>query len=118
MRRTYTNWTINIPSRTGRHIRYSIWQRVVGSNEAFYTCSDVEFGGGTNPPPPTTTPPTTTPPPPTTTPPNPGGTWTPGVTYLVGQRVTYGGLTYQCRQQHTALQGWEPPATPALWLAV
>ncbi len=60
---TFTNWTINIPSRTGRHILYSIWQRVVGSNEAFDTCSDVDFGGGTNPPPPTTTPPPHPPPP-------------------------------------------------------
>ncbi|WP_283138039.1 lytic polysaccharide monooxygenase auxiliary activity family 9 protein [Rhizohabitans arisaemae] len=40
---TFTNWTINIPQRTGRHIIYSIWQRVVGSEEAFYTCSDVVF---------------------------------------------------------------------------
>ena len=126
---TFTNGTINIPQRTGRHILYSIWQRVVGSNEAFYTCSDVDFGGGTKPPspppPPTTpdprppSPPPPPPPPPTTTaPPNPGGTWTPGVGCLVGQRVTYGGLTYHCRQQHTALPGWEPPATPALWLPV
>ncbi|GII96993.1 lytic polysaccharide monooxygenase auxiliary activity family 9 protein [Sinosporangium siamense] len=41
---TFTNWTINIPQRTGRHILFSIWQRVVGSEEAFYTCSDVTFG--------------------------------------------------------------------------
>ena len=67
-----------IPQRTGRHILYSIWQRVVGSEEAFYTCSDVDFGGGTNPPPP---PPPTTNPPPTPAahhdapPPPPGGTW-------------------------------------------
>ncbi len=46
---TFTNWTINIPQRSGRHILFSIWQRVVGSNEAFYTCSDVVFSGGTNP---------------------------------------------------------------------
>jgi predicted carbohydrate-binding protein with CBM5 and CBM33 domain len=41
---TFTNWTLNLPQRSGRHILYSIWQRVVGSNEAFYTCSDVNFG--------------------------------------------------------------------------
>jgi chitin-binding protein len=41
---TFTNWTINLPQRTGRHLIYSIWQRVVGSTEAFYTCSDVDFG--------------------------------------------------------------------------
>ncbi|MGH4030861.1 lytic polysaccharide monooxygenase [Actinomycetota bacterium Odt1-20B] len=32
-----------IPSRSGRHLIYSIWQRS-DSPEAFYTCSDVTFG--------------------------------------------------------------------------
>ncbi|HEX4814169.1 MAG TPA: lytic polysaccharide monooxygenase auxiliary activity family 9 protein [Nonomuraea sp.] len=86
---TFTNWTITLPQRTGRHVLYSIWQRVVGSNEAFYTCSDVDFGGGSTPSPdptptvtPTVTPtatPTLTPPgTPTATPTLPGGTWTAG----------------------------------------
>jgi chitin-binding protein len=48
---TFTRWTLDIPQRTGRHVIYSIWQRVVGSNEAFYTCSDVDFGGGPTPTP-------------------------------------------------------------------
>ncbi|KAB1907021.1 carbohydrate-binding protein, partial [Micromonospora sp. AMSO31t] len=26
------------------------------------------------------------------------------------------GLTYRCRQAHTAIPGWEPPNVPALWL--
>jgi hexosaminidase len=71
--------------------------------------------------PPTTAPPTTPPPtttaPPTTTPPT-GTTWQPGTAYQIGSRVTYGGVTYQCRQAHTAQVGWEPPNTPALWLRV
>ncbi|MEU8617011.1 lytic polysaccharide monooxygenase [Streptomyces sp. NPDC048623] len=33
-----------LPSRTGRHIVYMIWQRN-DSPEAFYSCSDVTFGG-------------------------------------------------------------------------
>jgi chitin-binding protein len=33
-----------IPQRTGRHLIYSVWQRS-DSPEAFYTCSDVVFGG-------------------------------------------------------------------------
>lgn len=33
-----------IPERTGRHLIYSVWQRS-DSPEAFYTCSDVVFGG-------------------------------------------------------------------------
>ncbi|MBW4718069.1 lytic polysaccharide monooxygenase auxiliary activity family 9 protein [Saccharothrix obliqua] len=37
----------NLPAgRTGRHLVYSIWQRhYPDSGEAFYTCSDVVFGG-------------------------------------------------------------------------
>ena len=111
---TFTNWTLNIPQRSGRHVVYSIWQRVVGSAEAFYTCSDVDFGGGGNPPPTTTTttpPPTTT----TTTPPPSSGTWAAGTTYQIGNRVTYNGVNYECQLAHTALAGWEPPNTPALW---
>ncbi|MFC5185257.1 lytic polysaccharide monooxygenase auxiliary activity family 9 protein [Actinomadura harenae] len=120
---TYTQWTLNLPQRTGRQLIYSIWQRVVGSDEAFYTCSDVDFGGSTTPTPPPTTPPTTPPPttppttPPPTTPPTqqPGGTWTAGTTYAQGDQVTYGGVTYTCLQGHTAIAGWEPPNAPALW---
>ncbi|MFP3969432.1 lytic polysaccharide monooxygenase [Actinomadura fulvescens] len=118
---TFTNWTINIPARTGRHLIYSIWQRVVGSNEAFYTCSDVDFGGGNETPPPTTPPPTTPPPttPPPTTPPTtpPSGTWASGAAYRSGDQVTYQGTSYRCLQPHTALPGWEPPNTPSLWQA-
>ncbi|MCP2326818.1 chitinase [Hamadaea flava] len=44
--------------------------------------------------------------------------WTAGTLYTAGARVTYGGKTYQCRQTHTALVGWEPPNVPALWQAV
>ncbi|MBB1242473.1 lytic polysaccharide monooxygenase [Streptomyces durbertensis] len=33
-----------VPQRAGRHLVYSIWQRS-DSPEAFYTCSDVVFGG-------------------------------------------------------------------------
>jgi chitin-binding protein len=113
---TFTNWTINIPQRTGRHILYSIWQRVVGSNEAFYTCSDVNFGGGTNPTPSPSPTPTSPSPSPSPTPTQqPGGTWAAGVFYAVGAQVTYAGIRYQCLQQHTSLTGWEPPNVPALW---
>jgi hypothetical protein len=46
------------------------------------------------------------------------GAWAFPVAYTVGQRVTYGGLTYSCRQAHTSQSTWTPPAVPALWLAV
>ncbi|WP_424893411.1 lytic polysaccharide monooxygenase auxiliary activity family 9 protein [Streptomyces sp. XH2] len=35
-----------VPKKSGRHLIYSIWQRS-DSPEAFYTCSDVDFGGRT-----------------------------------------------------------------------
>lgn len=109
---TFTNWTLPIPQRTGRHIIYTIWQRIVGSDEAFYSCADVDFGGGGTPPP-TTTPPTTTT---TTTPaPPPSGSWAAGTSYQIGSRVTYNGASYTCQQPHTAIAGWEPPNVPALW---
>ncbi|MEV0614699.1 lytic polysaccharide monooxygenase [Nonomuraea sp. NPDC050404] len=117
---TFTNWSINLPQRSGRHILYSIWQRVVGSNEAFYTCSDVDFGGGGTPTTPTPTPTPTSPPKPTPTPTSnqPGGTWSAGTAYRVGDRVTFGGQTYECLQAHTALAGWEPSNVAALWKRV
>ncbi|MGW2959539.1 lytic polysaccharide monooxygenase auxiliary activity family 9 protein [Streptomyces sp. NPDC001220] len=34
-----------LPERTGRQLLYAIWQRS-DSPEAFYSCSDVDFGGG------------------------------------------------------------------------
>ncbi|GAA0472937.1 lytic polysaccharide monooxygenase [Streptomyces sp. NPDC046215] len=34
-----------VPKRSGRHLIYSVWQRS-DSPEAFYTCSDVDLGGG------------------------------------------------------------------------
>jgi chitin-binding protein len=40
------SFTGTLPARTGRHIVYKVWQRS-DSPEAFYSCSDVTFGGGT-----------------------------------------------------------------------
>ncbi len=41
---------LNLPARTGRHLLYAVWQRS-DSTEAFYSCSDVTFGGTTGVPP-------------------------------------------------------------------
>ena len=46
------------------------------------------------------------------------GQWAPNVAYAVGDTVTYGGQTYQCRQAHTSQVGWEPPNVLALWLPI
>ncbi|WP_025851486.1 lytic polysaccharide monooxygenase [Paenibacillus ehimensis] len=42
--------------------------------------------------------------------------WAPNVAYTVGTLVTYNGKTYECRQAHTSLVGWEPPNAASLWL--
>lgn len=39
------SWQARLPNKSGRHIIYSLWQRS-DSPEAFYSCSDVVFGGG------------------------------------------------------------------------
>ena len=76
----------------------------------------MDFGGGSNPPnpEPTVGPPNPTPSP-TVGPPPTGGSWAPNTAYAIGARVTYNGLSYQCRQAHTSLPGWEPPNVASLW---
>ena len=37
-----------VPKKSGRHLVYAVWQRS-DSPEAFYSCSDVTFGGGAAP---------------------------------------------------------------------
>ncbi|SDI00986.1 chitinase [Sinosporangium album] len=44
--------------------------------------------------------------------------WAPNTAYTVGTRVTYNGVEYECRQNHTSLVGWEPSNVPALWKVV
>jgi chitinase len=66
-----------------------------------------------------TTPPASSP---TTAPPSDHtgdhATWRAGHAYTMGGVVSYHGHDYKCRQSHTAEHGWEPPRTPALWLAL
>lgn len=108
--------TVNLGSFSGRQKLLAVWN-IGDTASAFYSCVDLQIGGGTTNPPTTTTPPTTNPPttnPPTTTPPG-STTWAAGVQYAVGAVVTYNGLSYRCLQAHKSLPGWEPPTTPALW---
>ena len=110
---------------SGRQTVLARWN-VSDTINAFYACVDVNISGGSgtpNPQPTTPNPQPTTPrpttPAPTTPPANPGsGTWASGTAYKVGDRVTYNGRSYQCRQAHTALTGWEPPNVAALWTAL
>jgi len=41
--------------------------------------------------------------------------WTTGVSYSIGDVVTYQGTDYECVQSHTSQAGWTPTAVPALW---
>ena len=41
--------------------------------------------------------------------------WQTGISYSIGDRVTYEGSTYECIQTHTSQSAWAPDATPALW---
>ncbi|MFC0508731.1 lytic polysaccharide monooxygenase [Micromonospora costi] len=112
--------TVNFGGYSGRQKVLAIWN-ISDTANAFYSCIDLQIGGGGPGPTPTpTTSPTPRPTPTTspTTPPPTGGTWTVGRAYQVGDQVTYGGSTYVCRQAHTAIAGWEPPNVPALWSQV
>ncbi|WP_372504736.1 lytic polysaccharide monooxygenase [Streptomyces lavenduligriseus] len=40
----FSTFTGTLPERSGRHLLYAVWQRS-DSPEAFYSCSDVDFGG-------------------------------------------------------------------------
>ena len=112
--------TVSMGGYTGRQTLLARWN-IADTANAFYSCVDLNIGGGGSTTPPTT-PPTTSPTtdPPTTSPTTPpaGGTWAAGTYYAVGSVVTYGGASYRCIQAHTALVGWEPPNVPALWARI
>ncbi|MFE9677910.1 lytic polysaccharide monooxygenase [Streptomyces sp. NPDC006259] len=40
----FSSFSGSLPERSGRHVLYAVWQRS-DSPEAFYSCSDVTFGG-------------------------------------------------------------------------
>ena len=44
--------------------------------------------------------------------------WAYPVNYVVGNRVSDGGKLYKCQQAHASQEGWNPAATPALWVVV
>jgi chitin-binding protein len=112
--------TVSMGGYTGRQTLLARWN-IADTVNAFYSCVDLNIGGGGSTTPPTT-PPTTSPTtnPPTTSPTTPpaGGTWAAGTYYAVGSVVTYGGASYRCIQAHTAIAGWEPPNVPALWARI
>lgn len=44
--------------------------------------------------------------------------WAYPVAYAEGDRRSYGGKVYKCRQAHTSQTDWNPAATPALWAVI
>lgn len=44
--------------------------------------------------------------------------WADPVAYAEGDRRSYGGKVYKCRQAHTSQEDWKPSATPALWVVI
>ena len=44
--------------------------------------------------------------------------WSYPVAYAEGDRRSYGGKVYKCRQAHTSQTDWNPAATPALWVVI
>jgi predicted carbohydrate-binding protein with CBM5 and CBM33 domain len=129
--------SVDLSRFPGKQKVLAVWN-IGDTPMAFYSCIDLNVGGGgggapsvpdpepTTPPtaPPTTAPPTTppadpgTPPvdPPVTAPPTvaptgdgqPGTEWAADVAYATGDIVTYNGVRFQCRQGHTSLRSWEP----------
>ncbi len=118
---------IDLSSFPGRQTVLAVWN-IGDTPMAFYSCVDLTVGGGggpapsATPPPSATTPPTTAPttaaPPPVAAPGGGGeGSWAPGVAYRAGEKVTFDGRRYRCRQAHSSIRGWEPSIhTLALWL--
>ncbi|MFD9134978.1 lytic polysaccharide monooxygenase [Streptomyces bottropensis] len=45
----FSTFSGTLPQRSGRHVLYAVWQRS-DSPEAFYSCSDVAFGGASSGP--------------------------------------------------------------------
>ncbi|GID94959.1 lytic polysaccharide monooxygenase [Amorphoplanes digitatis] len=119
---------IDLGAFPGRQKVLAVWN-IGDTANAFYSCIDLNVGGGAGS---GTTPPTTAPAPttpavttaptaaPTTGAPAPakdGKAWAPGVTYRTGDEVTYEGVRYRCRQGHSSIRSWEPSIfTLALWL--
>ena len=132
--------TVDLSRFSGKKTVLAVWN-IGDTAAAFYNCVDVNIGGsggsgGTTPSTAPTKAPTTAPSKapskapssaPTTSSPTAtattgtapaGGTeWAPGVSYKVGDKVTYNGVTYQTRQAHQSIRSWEPSIwTLALWL--
>lgn len=44
--------------------------------------------------------------------------WQTSTDYVIGERVRYEGVLYECLQAHTSQEGWEPNVAVSLWARV
>lgn len=102
--------TVNLGGASGKQKLLAVWN-IADTPNAFYSCVDLQVGGGSPSNPPAENPPPAEQPP-------ASGTWANGTYYATGAQVTYNGTAYRALQSHTALPGWEPSSTPALWQAL
>ncbi|WP_203818504.1 lytic polysaccharide monooxygenase [Paractinoplanes ferrugineus] len=130
--------TIDLRKFPGKHTVLAVWN-IGDTVNAFYSCVDLNIGGGSSstPAPATSAPATSAPSasasstsapstpatsasvPPASVPGAgaPGKAWAANASYRIGDVVTYRGKRYQCRQSHTSINSWEPSIyTLALWL--
>ncbi|OLF09246.1 lytic polysaccharide monooxygenase [Actinophytocola xanthii] len=97
--------TVNLGNVSGRQKLLAVWN-IADTTNAFYACVDLQVGGESPAP---------------AAAPAPrsadvvDGTWSAGTSYPAGAEVTYDGRTFRSVRDHTALPGWEPAGTPALW---
>lgn len=120
---------IDLSAFPGRRTVLAVWN-IGDTANAFYSCIDLNVGGGgggvtptVQPSAPGSSPSAPNPRTPTPTRPQtapPGRTeWTTNRAYRTGDEVTFQGKRYRCRQSHTSLASWEPSIyTLALWLPV
>lgn len=112
--------TVSLAGYSGRIKVLARWN-IYDTINAFYSCVDLNVGGGGGGnPTPSASPTRSTAPSPSASPtrsapPSGSTTWAAWTAYAVGAVVTYNGISYRCLQAHTSLPGWEPPNTPALW---
>jgi predicted carbohydrate-binding protein with CBM5 and CBM33 domain len=97
--------TVNLGNVSGRQKLLAVWN-IGDTSNAFYTCVDLQVNGFAAAQPAAA---------PAIVKAPVGGTWASGTAYPAGSKVSYGGTTYVAKQSHTALPGWEPANTPALW---
>ncbi|HWS33825.1 MAG TPA: lytic polysaccharide monooxygenase, partial [Actinoplanes sp.] len=113
--------TVDLSRFSGKKTVLAVWN-IGDTPMAFYNCVDVNVGGAsssTPPSAPSSAPPSAPSSAPTSSPSSTptkaptggsagGKAWAPGVSYKVGDKVTYEGVTYEVRQAHTSIRSWEP----------